>query len=185
MQRTADNNFVEFYMGSVVSEYRSLQAGHPVEVDMPFVRISIPGDINNQIDTRVEDYHKARYPVQWARFEANQTQEVQGWKLKDWPKVTTAVVHNYAHLGVHTVEQLAGLSDTQCQKVGMGAMELRLQAQAALASAKGVDTEKEAMKEQLAAMQAQLQAIAEAQGVDTEAKKRGGGRPKKIEPIEA
>jgi len=168
---------VEFYMGSVESEYRSKEAGHPVHVDMPFVRISIPGDINNQIDTRVEDYHKARYAVQWARFEANQSQEMQGWKLKDWPKVTTAQVRNFEHLGVHTVEQLAGLSDSQCQKVGMGAMELRLQAKAALEGAKGVNTENEDLKKQLAAMQEQLQALAAAQGA-TEAPRKAG-RPKK------
>lgn len=176
MQRTDDNLFVEFYMGAMPSEFESKARGYPVHVEVPFVRINIPGDINNQIDTRAEDHHKQRFAVQWGRFEAGLSQEIKGWRLEDWPVVTTAQVRNLKYLGVHTVEQMSTLTDTQCQKVGMGAMELRLKAKGALEKAKGEVDENAVLKAQLAEMQTQLAALTSAQA---EPEKRGPGRPRK------
>lgn len=176
MQRTDDNLFVEFYMGAMPSEIKSKEQGYPVHIEVPFVRINIPGDINNQIDTRAEDHHKQRFAVQWGRFEAGLSQGIQGWRLEDWPAVSTAQVRNLKHLGVHTVEQMSNLTDTQCQKVGMGAMELRLKAKGALEKAKGDVDENAELKAQLAQMQAQLAELAAA---SAEPEKRGPGRPKK------
>lgn len=129
---------VEFYRDSVESQYQSLQAGHPVYVEKPFIRIAIPGSQNTLIEVPVEENHMKRFPVQWAKFQAgNTTEELAGWKLEAWPAVNTAQVKTLKYMGIHTVEQLAQISDSAAQAVGMGAMELRARARAAVKAAEG------------------------------------------------
>lgn len=135
---------VEFRMDSVPSQIQSEQAGHPVYVEKPFITIMIPGSTNQIIDTIADEIYQRRFPEQWARFKAGHMGDsVNGWRLDSWPAVNTAQVKTMQYMGVHTVEQLADLSDTSCQSIGMGTMELRTKAKAALAAAKGgADTER-------------------------------------------
>lgn len=137
---------VEFRMDSVPSQIQSEQAGHPVFVEKPFITISIPGSTNTVIDTIADEAYQKRFPEQWARFKAgNSDAVVNGWRLESWPAVNTAQVKTLKHMGVFTVEQLAGMSDTACQQIGMGTMELRVKANAALlAAAGGAEAERSA-----------------------------------------
>lgn len=129
---------VEFRMDSVPSQIESDRAGHPVFVEKPFITISIPGSTNTVIDTIADEAYQKRFPEQWARFRAgNADNVVNGWRLESWPAVNTAQVKTLKHSGVFTVEQLAGLSDTSCQTLGMGTTELRVKANAALLAASG------------------------------------------------
>lgn len=166
MRRKGDENlFVEFYMGSVENKMESERAGHPVHIEKPFVRIHIPGDPHNITDTIAKPYYQQRFADEWKKFMDNQGQAQEGWLLKTWPIVNVAQVKNLEYLNVHTVEQLAGLTDAQCQKVGMGSEELRMKAKAALGAAKDgaivaaqaaenkrLGDELEALKAQIAAM---------------------------------
>jgi hypothetical protein len=130
--------FVEFRMDSVPSQYQSEAAGHPVFVEKPFIVITIPGQPNTVIDTVADVEYQRRFPEQWARFKAGNVSEViNGWRLESWPAVNTAQVKTLKHMGVHTVEMLADMSDAACQNVGMGTMELRTKAKAAVATAAG------------------------------------------------
>lgn len=174
---------VEFYMDSVPSAFQSEKAGHPVYVEMPFIRIVIPGSQNTIIETKVDETHKRRFPEQWRRFQADQSTEgVTGWRLEQWPQVNTAQVKNLKYMNVHTVEALAGLSDSAAQSIGMGVMELRTKAKAALAAAAGnANNEAQAAElEQLRNDMAALRAQMSAQTADTQVK-RGPGRPPKAE----
>ncbi len=171
---------VEFYMDSVPSEFQSNQAGHPVFVEMPFIRIMIPGSQNTIIETRADETHQKRFPDLWRRFQQGQSGEgITGWKLEEWPQVNTAQVKTLKYMNVHTVEMLAGLSDTAAQSVGMGVTELRAKAKAALAAAAGsAETEAQAattkrLEDEIAALRAQLNASSEPA--------RGPGRPRKAE----
>lgn len=129
---------VEFRMDSVPSQIQSEQAGHPVYVEKPFVTIMIPGSTNTIIDTVADLAYQQRFPEQWARFRAGNTDSVvNGWRLESWPAVNTAQVKTLKHMGVFTVEMLADMSDTACQQVGMGTIELRIKAKAALVAAAG------------------------------------------------
>jgi hypothetical protein len=166
MRRKGDENlFVEFYMGSVEDKLASERAGHPVHVEKPFVRIHIPGDAHNIVDTQAKPYYQQRFADEWRKFQDNQGQAIEGWLLKTWPIVNAAQVKNLEFLNIHTVEQLAGLTDSQCQKVGMGSEELRMKARAAVEAAKDgavvaaqaaenkrLSDELEALKSQIAAM---------------------------------
>jgi hypothetical protein len=115
-----------------------------VFVEKPFITISIPGSTNTVIDTIADEAYQRRFPEQWARFKAGNAESVvNGWRLDSWPAVNTAQVKTLKYSGVFTVEQLAGLSDTACQNLGMGTMELRVKANAALlAAAGGAETER-------------------------------------------
>lgn len=182
---------VEFYNDSVPSLIQSEQAGHPVFIEKPFVRIMIPGSQNTIIEAPVEDYHKRRFPVQWRKYEAGEKNaEMSGWKLEAWPAINTAQVKTLKYMNIFTVEQLADISDSACQQVGPGGMELRTRAKAAVGAAKGTAVveaqalENKRMRDELEAMRAQMAAFMEPKEGD-EPKKRGPGRPAKTEHAEA
>lgn len=169
---------VEFRMDSVPSQIQSEQAGHPIFIEKPFIIISIPGSTNTVIDTIADEAYQRRFPEQWARFKAGITDSViNGWRLESWPAVNTAQVKTLKHMGVFTVEMLAGMSDTACQQVGMGTAELRIKAIAALkAAAGGAEAERTAAESaRLDAEMADLRAeLAELQAA------RKPGRPAKV-----
>lgn len=171
---------VEFYMDSVPSEIQSQQAGHPVYVELPFIRIVIPGSQNTIIETKVDETHQKRFPDLWRRFLAGQTGEgIKGWRLEQWPQVNTAQVKTLKYMNVHTVEALADLSDGAAQSVGMGVMELRTRAKAALKAAAG-NAQTEAQASENARLQNEIDAL-KAQLMATAEPKRGPGRPPKAE----
>ncbi len=180
MRRKGDENlFVRFYNGAVQSGAQSDAAGHPVFVEKAFVEILVPGDPHNIVDTQVTQYYIDRFPDEWDRFNRSQGQAIEGWLLREWPVVNPAQVKNLEFLNVRTVEQLAGLTDTQCQKIGMGAADLRAKAQAAVAAAKdGAATtaqaaENKRLSDELEALRAQIAAMGATE-------KRGPGRPARV-----
>lgn len=172
---------VEFRMDSVPSQFQSEQAGHPVYVEKPFITISVPGSTNTVIDTIADEAYQRRFPEQWARFKAGHTDAVvNGWRLESWPAVNSAQVKTLKHVGVFTVEMLAGMSDIACQQIGMGTMELRVKAHAALrAAAGGAEAERQAAESarrdaEMADLRAELAELRAA---------RKPGRPAKTEAL--
>lgn len=175
MRHPHDRNLhVEFYMNAVQDMPKSELAGHPVFIDVPFIKIHIPGDGHNIVDTKVNDYYANRFKDEFDNFMSGKSQGVSGWLLREWPAVNVSQVKTLEYLNIHTVEQLAGLSDTQLQKIGMGGMELRAKAKAALdAAAGGAAGEAQAaenarLRQEMEEMKAQIAAMA-----------RGPGRPRK------
>ncbi len=166
MRRKGDENlFVKFYMGSVEDKLASERAGHPIHVEKPFVTINVPGDPHNVIDQVAKPFYQQRFEDEWRAFQANQGQQIEGWLLKTWPVVNAAQVKNLEYLNVFTVEQLANLTDTQCQKVGMDASTLRAKAKAAIDAARdGAATaaqaaENQRLSDELEALKAQIAAM--------------------------
>ncbi|MDQ0084583.1 hypothetical protein J2W35_004952 [Variovorax boronicumulans] len=177
--------FVEFRMDSVPSQYQSEAAGHPVFVEKPFIVITIPGQPNTVIDTVADVEYQRRFPEQWARFKAGNVSEVvNGWRLESWPAVNTAQVKTLKHMGIHTVEMLADMSDAACQNVGMGTMELRTKAKAAAAAAAGgaqaeqYAAENKRLRDEMDALRTQVATMVASQGAAGEAPaSRRPGRP--------
>ncbi|MFL9670444.1 hypothetical protein WIX39_026175 [Variovorax sp. AB1(2024)] len=175
---------VEFRMDSVSSQYQSEAAGHPVYVEKPFITIAIPGQPNTIIDTVADIGYQQRFPEQWARFKAGNVDEVvNGWRLESWPAVNTAQVKTLKHMGVHTVEMLADMSDAACQNVGMGTMELRTKAKAAVAAAAGgaqaeqYAAENKRLRDEMDALREQVAKMSAAQEAGDEPAPRRPGRP--------
>lgn len=128
--QNADSHLhVEFY-----THERDPYKGHP------FVRIIVPGDKTNEIDTPARDHHKTRFHRQWMHYQMqNNNVEVIGTPLKKWnqerPDEFSDLQMEELHiLKFQTVEQIATASDSQLQRIGMGSVGLREKARLYLAS---------------------------------------------------
>jgi hypothetical protein len=118
---------VIFYMRTEEDKERTLAEGRKCFRDREFVRIMIPGDRNPAADRRVQvtgnelTDDRLRFPKQYARFKAQEAQPVHdGTPLALWPGIGGALVEELKYINIHTVEQLAGISDTYVGKIPMG-----------------------------------------------------------------
>ena len=142
--------FVEFYMHEPEDWNKSMETGKKVKGPaMPYVRIQKPGDKTSVIETAVRDDHKARWPNKWLYFQMkegmiSQDTGIPGWKIEEWDVLTADQVRELKYLRFSVVEQIAGASDEQVQRMGMGGLGLREQARQALRNRMGVEV-KEAM----------------------------------------
>jgi hypothetical protein len=139
--------------------------------DKPFVRIIVPGDKTTIIDQPVREDHKQRFARQWLHFQMqNNNAEVIGVPLSQWVKDDPENFNDMqmAELQIfkfQTVEQVATASDSQLQRIGMGAVGLRelarryLQVKNQSSSQTEIEHTKQELaevKEQMAALMAQL-----------------------------
>lgn len=169
--------FVTIYSDAVELKAESEKAGRPIFQDIPHIRITIPGDTNNIIERKLTEQDKQKYPRAWAEFQRGESQGVVGTPLEQWPQITRAQVKESKYFECHTVEQLAGLTDSHCQKMGMGFRDLREKAKAYLnvAESSAAATAQAAENERLRQEMAELRAmIAE----------KKPGRPRKEETAE-
>ncbi len=147
---------VEFYL-SEEKEYK----------DIPFVRIIVPGDKTNIVEQQVREDHKERFPRQWLYFQMKDNAgPVAGVPLEQWnasapEELTRNQLQELQILKFQTVEQVATASDAQIQRVGMGAAGLRERARSYLIRKNKSEgqVELEETRKQMAAMQAQLDAL--------------------------
>jgi hypothetical protein len=178
---------VEFYIDSKLMGFLSEQAGRPIHQDAEFVKIMIPGDAKTMHEREATDQDRDRFPLEYARFKNGMKEEMQavGTPLKAWPAMSRSLVKDFAHFNVHTVEQLAGMSDTAMQAFGMGAREYSTKAKAFLAlaensaAAEKYAVENEALKQQIADLTRQFAELSAK--VDPE--KRGPGRPRSTNAV--
>lgn len=171
---------VEFYLESVEQTFLSEEAGRPVHKDIEFVRIHIPGsrDFTEKPATEAD---KGKFALEYARFKngLKEEQQATGTPLKAWPAMSRAMAKDFASVSVHTVEQLASLSDTAIQAFGMGGREWSVKAQAYLKAAEDsayapkLAAENEELKQRIAALEKQFAELAP--------EKRPPGRPRKTE----
>ena len=131
---------VEFYWKEPIDKWQSEKQGKEVRGKrVPYVRMMKPGDQTSIVETAVRDDHKARWPRKWMAWQMKEgliegAENMPGWKIDEWPvlKDKESQVHELKYLRFHTVEQLAGASDAQIQRLGIGGIGLREQARAAI-----------------------------------------------------
>lgn len=184
--------YVEFYMHKPLDKWATEEASQKngmltriYGLEQPFVRIMKPGDSTTIHEVPVREEHKRRWPEDWLYFQMAhglvEEQEIPGWKIEEWPYLMdkSDMLREFKHGRFRTVEQVAGASDAQVQKMGIGGLGFREQARADLRKKLGADLneaivskDKEVaeMKAAMEAMQKQLQELTE---------KRGPGRPPK------
>jgi len=169
--------FATIYQEAVELKAESEKEGRPIFTDLPFIRITIPGDTNNIIERKLTEQDKHKYPKAWAEYQRGESQGFTGTPLEQWTQITRAQVKESKYFECHTVEQLAGLTDSHCQKMGMGFRDLREKAKAYLnvAESSAAATAQAAENEKLRNEMAELRAmIAE----------KKAGRPRKEETAE-
>lgn len=158
---------VEFYLHAVRQGFASEQAGRDIYKDEPYVWIRFAGDRTREVRRPVDKVGKGNYPPdhvrwprQWAAFENQQAQPMEGTPLEHWPAVGKSTVMNFKAANVHTVEHLAAVTDAALHNLGTGAMELREKARVWLAAAK--DSAKVTqLQDELAKRDADIKALRE------------------------
>jgi hypothetical protein len=137
---------VEFYMFAPIDKWATEDAntnptGKSVRLpEQPFVRIMKPGDKDTILEVPVREDHKMRWPDKWLYFAMKNglaegdAADIPGWKLEEWPELIeqTEMIRDLQHMRFYTVEQIAGASDAQVQRMGMSGMGLREKAKRAL-----------------------------------------------------
>lgn len=130
------------------------------EIEM--IKIFIPGDKHNIVESRVTDVHRAKYPKQYEAFKKMQELAPEGTLIDNWPLLQRSQVYELKAANVFTVEQLAELSDEKLGIIGIGARSLRKHAQAFIeATEKGrlpaqMIAENESLKNQVALLTSQI-----------------------------
>ena len=133
--------YVEFFDEAVQHPFQSEQAGRPIFVEQPYVKILFPGDMTKQVVRPVDlqgsegkPSDPERWPRQWDAYQKKASQVPIGTPLTQWAPMTKAIALTLKAQNIHTVEQLAELPDTAL--VWMGAREMHEKAKVWLASAK-------------------------------------------------
>lgn len=127
--------YVEFHMEAEHQGFKSEQEGRPIFEDKPFIKIMFPGDRTKTVYRAVTDADKERFPKQWAAFEKGQEQGHTGTPITEWPPVSKSQAMELKGLNIHTVEQLAAVTDTNLASF-LGARDLRDKAKAWIDKAK-------------------------------------------------
>src|SRR3990167_4270128 len=149
---------VEFMWKQPVDKWKTEHTGKEVLLPrLPYIRIMRPGDQTSVHETPVRDDHKRRFPQKWLP-----------WQMEEWPQINETQRRELQHMRFSTVEQVAGASDGQIQRIGIGGVGLREQARAALkaknrsefeAEIKAKDKEMAEMRAEQAVMKAQLEKL--------------------------
>lgn len=176
-RHVADGPELRVQIGAQSHTYQPMKDTGEV-LQIPQIRIQRPGDNTSIIEREVIESDKARWPNQWLYFaQANGlvegVAEIPGWRIEDWPHVNgdAETVRNLKYQRFMTVEQIAGASDAQVQRLGMGGAGLRKAAQEAVRSrvSEGINKELAAKDKLIAeqgdaikALQKQMQELMEA-----------------------
>ena len=119
-----DSSLPRFHLEPVKDEVASAAAGRSIFIQQERVQIIQPGNPNQPVFL-VTDEHREKWPEQYAAFKRGQEQTGDGTPLEQWPVLSRAQVLEMKAIGLHTVEQCAGLSDLAIQKIGMGGQKIR------------------------------------------------------------
>lgn len=126
-----DNIIPRFYLKPVKNPFLSKQEGREVWSDVEYVEMIVPGDKNAIHHEKVKDVHRERWARQYEAFTKSREAPTDGTPLEEWAVIGASQVLELKSCHVRTVEQLAGLSDSQLAKVvPMGGHALREKAQA-------------------------------------------------------
>lgn len=184
MVRFGDDNHVNvtFYNRPVLDVAKSKEAGRRIMVGKVYVRIQQPGE-KDCTDDPVENkpWTMQRFARQWQQYQASQQQIPDGTPVDMLPYFIQRpeIAANLHSLAVHTIEQLANLTEHGASSIGMGATQWRNMAKDFLEKAnKGVGAHKmeaelakrdntiEVMSNQIEQLKTQLNKLmAERQGV--------------------
>jgi hypothetical protein len=141
-----------FYNHTIENKAKSKEAGRPIFDDMEVVEVRFAGDRNKvsvfpataicgQNQDEDGDYrpitYAERWPEQYKRFKAKQTQIMEGTPIDELPFLTQGKRAELKALSIYTAETLAALDGQPLKNLGQGGRDLKNQAQAYLDRAAG------------------------------------------------
>lgn len=165
---------VRFYTHPKKNLVRSQEEGRPIFEDTTYVEIMQPGNKDSIVRRPASPRDKQRFAEHYRRFEARMDDDhVEGTLLSEWPAISRAQCEELKYLNIRTVEQLAGMSDSNAQNI-MGIQNLKAKAKQYMESAKD-----NALAEKFAELERQNAELREQMASMQAPKKRG--RPSKAE----
>lgn len=189
----AQGLLARFYIDAVEDKSQTAEEGRPIFTDVEFVEIIPIGDTKTKVVKRATDEQRQKFAEEYAVFKKGVEQTFSGTPLNQWPIITPALIKQFNHFNVYTVDQLAELNDIAINQIGPGTRDWVQKAKAFLAKAKSTAeaqkfaVENERLKEELARQQAIISDLAAKveKLSDGSEPKRGPGRPRKEEQAEA
>ena len=127
--------YVRFYLYPHHNRAKSTEEGRPIYEDREYIEIMQPGNKDSIINRLATPKDLKRFANQYSGFKNNGEEVLEGTPLKEWPSITRAQVEELKYFNVHTVEQLAGMTDANAQNF-MGISQMKRRAEAFLASTK-------------------------------------------------
>lgn len=189
----------------VLNEYQTDSTGKATYDHFYQITLEFPG--NNLFTSihrfRPTEEHSSQWPQrfarQWEAFKNQREQVNEGTPIEIWPPMDKKRVLEYKAGKIHTVEQIAALTDMTGPNLGLDWRKMRdmavayLEPNKALAEVAKVSKENETLKNQMEVMQRQLSAMASAEGssaenltsVSLEEDKPRRGRPPKTVATQA
>lgn len=137
-------------------------------VDVVFCRMQAAGDRLSIHDQPATEEDKARFPKQWQYYLAGNAGALGGTPLDEIEGLAEDQEQRLRFYGIHSLEQLAAISDGQMSSFGLGARELKARAQIrlkekadqeALEQAGAAHAENKALRELLAKQQEAIEAL--------------------------
>ena len=148
--------------------------------ELDHCRIMFPGDDRTVHDQPVTENDKLRFPRHWDAYK-NQADVYAGMhRIETAPFLDAGMVRELKLRQIHTLEQLAGMSDEQIRQSRiLGLVDLRRKAQRFAEDSKATEgyddlkAENQQMREQMEAMQETLAAIRD-EGAAVKANRQAG-----------
>lgn len=159
-----------FYLKPVRQGFKSEKEGREIFEDVEFIEILVAGDNTRRIDREVKEEDKTRFAAQYQAFKNQQAVVHEGTPLESWPAISASTCLNLKAMNVHTLEQLAAVSDVLLGRLGLGAHTLRDKARTFLKTAEDgkhaqfLQTELDKRDLRIADLERQIKEIAETRG---------------------
>lgn len=164
MPPNTDPVSVAFGLYPRLNKDASAKAGYEVFEDVEFIKIRVPADRFFEYFQPATDSHRKRFPKAYHSFK-ERTQGrlgIVGMPIENWPSVNRSQAMTLKGAGLHTVEELAAVSDSNVDRLGLNGRTLRDTARVFLQTAKDsaetnrIAKERDELQAQLKAMQAQI-----------------------------
>lgn len=181
----------EFFLDAVHMKAESEKAGRPIFEDREFVKIIPIGDNKTEIVKPATEDVKQRFAEEYAVFKRGVEQTFSGTPLNQWPIMTPAIIKQFNHFNVYTVDQLSDLDDIAMNRIGPGTRDWVEKAKAFIAKAQSTAeaqqfaVENERLREELARQRETIGALAAKVEELSAEPRRGPGRPRKEEQAAA
>ncbi len=132
-----DGSFAWFESKAKLMVAETEAAGKQVFKDIVIVRVQQPGD-REPVTREYRAGDERRWPDSWAAFQEKRKPTVDGTPLAILFPASEAMVKNLEGVGIHTIEQLAKVTDTGLTNIPMG-LDLRNKAIAFVEARDGAD----------------------------------------------
>lgn len=184
LEDAAGKLVVFFHAQQVQHNHRSKLENRPVFVEKIFITKIVPGDNKLIIDRPMRQEDMEDFPREWALWEQKRQNVIPGTPIESWSALTDTQKAEFKALNIFTIEQFAGLADSNAVKI-MGFNDLREKAKAFISASQDAEIMAKLRAEtdaKLASQEAEIERL-RAMVMDMD-KKRGPGRPRKTETAE-